>query len=71
MKQNQTKRLLSYLQKGKVINRLDALLKLGIFELSARICEIEKLGVNIHKERKKVTNRFGEEFTIVHYSIEV
>jgi hypothetical protein len=65
---NQTERLLTHLQTAPV-TRLSALIDLGIFELSARIGELEKQGHKFNKPRIKVTNRFGESVTVVEYSL--
>lgn len=66
----QAGRLLEHLQSGKVINRLSALIELGIFELSARVIDLESHGFKIHKERKTVTNRFDEKTSVTEYSLE-
>ena len=41
---SQANRLLEWLQSGKSITRLEALVELGIFELSARIIDLEGEG---------------------------
>lgn len=66
----QTGRLLSHLEAGKTVNRLSALTDLGIFELSARVIDLEHEGYRLHKERKPITNRFGETARVVEYSLE-
>jgi hypothetical protein len=65
---NQTERLLTHLQTAPV-TRLSALIDLGIFELSARIIDLERQGYKFNKPRIKVTNRFGESVTVVEYSL--
>ena len=65
----QVQRLKQALDNGAKITRLDALIDLGIFELSARIGELEKMGHKFTKQRIKVTNRFGESVTVVEYSL--
>ncbi len=65
----QTERLKEALTSGHKITRLSALVDLGIFELSARIGELEKQGHKFNKPRIKVTNRFGESVTVVEYSL--
>jgi hypothetical protein len=65
----QTERLKEALTSGHKITRLTALVDLGIFELSARIGELEKQGHKFNKPRIKVTNRFGESVTVVEYSL--
>jgi hypothetical protein len=66
----QVNRLLEHLQNGRSIDRISSFRKLGIFELSARICDLEKLGHKIVKTRKKIRNRFEEEVTVVEYKLE-
>lgn len=67
----QAGRLLEHLEAGKSINRLSALIELGIFELSARIIDLESHGFKINKERKTVTNRFNEKTSVTEYSLEM
>ena len=70
MKPNtQAGRLLNHLEQGKTINRLEALIELAIFELSARIIDLEMAGFIIKKERKSVFNRFGEKTNVTEYSL--
>lgn len=66
---SQRDRLLSYLQSGNKITRLDAFNQLGIVELSARIIDLQKDGFEIQKEWITVTNRFKEKVRVVRYSI--
>lgn len=68
MKTTQKQRLQNHLDSGQSINRLSALLDLGIFELSARIVSLEKDGYPIHKDRTTITNRFGEKVSVMVYS---
>jgi hypothetical protein len=65
----QAGRLLEHLTSGKSINRLSALVELGIFELSARIIDLETHGFKVNKERKTVTNRFNEKTSVTEYSM--
>lgn len=67
----QAGRLLEHLEAGKSINRLSALLDLGIFELSARVIDIENHGYTVNKERKTVTNRFNEKTSVTEYSLQL
>lgn len=67
----QAGRLLEHLNSGKSINRLSALVELGIFELSARIIDLETHGFKVNKERKTVTNRFNEKTSVTEYSMEM
>ena len=66
---SQRERLLDHLQSGDTIDRLRALTELGIFELSARIIDLEEQGFNIDKKRKTVANRWGEKIRVVEYRL--
>lgn len=66
---NQAKRLLNHFMEGKTIDRLRALNELAIFELSARLIDLQHAGYTFEKERKRVSNRFGEKCTVVEYSL--
>lgn len=63
----QAERLLEHLQSGKSITRLSALTELGIFELSARVIDIESRGHVIQRKPIKITNRFGETCRVMEY----
>ena len=68
MKTTQKQRLKKHLDSGQSINRLSALLDLGIFELASRIGELEKDTYPIDKDRTTITNRFGEKVSVMVYS---
>lgn len=65
--ETQKKRLMEYLDKGYPVTRLNAAVELGIFELSARIGELEKLDYPIVKRWVTVKNRFGERVRVMQY----
>jgi hypothetical protein len=65
----QAGRLLAHLESGRSIDRLSALVDLGIFELSARLIELERAGYILNKIPKKITNRFGESARVIEYSL--
>ena len=65
----QASRLLDHLKTGAAIHRLSALVDLGIFELSARIIDLQNSGHSINKTRKQIINRFGEKASVVEYSL--
>lgn len=65
----QASRLLEHMRQGKAIDRLSALVDLGVFELSARIIDLQNAGHSINKKRKQITNRFGEKASVVEYSL--
>lgn len=60
----QQERILSYLQEGKVLTRLNAWDQLGILEAPARISELRSKGYSIISKRKSVLNRYGEKVWI-------
>ena len=62
-------RLLDALIDGMKITRLSALTELGIFELSARIKDLEDIGHTIHRKTITVTNRWGEQTRVKEYWI--
>jgi hypothetical protein len=64
---SQKTRLLDHLNSGKTINRLTALVDLGIFELSARIIDLERSGFTINRKKTKITNRWGEPINVTVY----
>lgn len=66
----QAQRLLAHLQSGKEITRLTALSDLGIFELSARVIDLEHAGYVIPRDRIQVENRFGEKISVARYWME-
>lgn len=67
----QANRILEHLKQGKSIDRLSALVDLGIFELSARIIDLKNAGYEINKEPKHIFNRFGEKARVIEYSLKV
>lgn len=65
----QAGRLLQHLQSGQKVDRLSALVDLGIFELAARIWQLEANGYKIKKEKKTIKNQFNEKQRVVEYSL--
>lgn len=63
----QKNRLREFLDSGRSVTRLSAFNELGIVELSARICNLERDGYIVSKERIKVVNRFNETVTVMKY----
>lgn len=68
--ESQKKRLMAFFKTGQKITSLEALNDLGILQLSARLCELENIGVPISRERLQVVNRYGEQIRIKRYWIE-
>lgn len=68
--ESQKKRLMAFFRTGQKITSLEALNDLGIYRLSARLSELENIGVPISRERLQVVNRYGEQIRIKRYWIE-
>jgi len=66
---NQNERLLNYLKINKKINPLQAWESLGIYRLSARVCDLRKLGWNIKSKSKEVLNKFNETCYVAEYEL--
>ena len=64
----QCERIIQYIKENGSLDRLQAFTELGIFELSARICKLEKQGYSFTKVRKTAKNRYGDTFSYVKYS---
>lgn len=63
----QATRLKEHLEGGRTVTRLSALTELGIFELSARVIDLEGVGMTIDRRRITVRNRWGEKCKVVEY----
>lgn len=68
MTQNQ--RVLDYMRDNPGITPLEAMGKLGIYRLSARISDLRREGHSINSTRVTVKNRFGEKCSVAFYSLE-
>lgn len=66
----QKQRLMQWFRNGFKITSLQALEELGILQLSARLCELENIGVPISRERIQVVNRYGQDVRVMRYWIE-
>jgi hypothetical protein len=63
----QLNRLQTFLDTGQRIHRLTALSELGIFELSARIGELDDIGYKTDKRWIPVINREGKRVKVMEY----
>jgi len=68
--ETQKKRLMEFFKTGQKITSLEALKDLGIYRLSARMSEMENVGIPISRERIQVTNRYGQEVRVKRYWVE-
>ena len=66
---SQRQRIVNYMREHGSINRLESCTELFIFELSARITELESKNWIFEKSWKSVKNRYGETKTFVEYRI--
>ena len=66
---SQQDRILSHLQSGKTLTRLESWSELGVLECPARISELRARGFPIRTEIKVVINRFGEKVRIAEWSL--
>lgn len=66
----QKQRLMQWFRNGLKITSLQALDELGILQLSARLCELENIGVPISRERIQIVNRYGQDVRVMRYWIE-
>ena len=67
MTSTQANRLLSWLEKGKAINRIHAYDRLGILNLNARVSDLIKEGYKIRRKKIRIINRFGETTNITEF----
>lgn len=65
----QKEQIVKYMKEHGSITRLDSSCKLFIFELSARIVELEKMGWVFNKARESRKNKYGQTKTFTRYSI--
>ena len=66
----QTEAVLDYLERHGSITPLEAMNKLGIMRLGARIYDLKESGVKIITERVSEKNRFGELVSFARYRLE-
>ena len=66
----QRERILIYIKDFGSITRIEAFFDLGIFELPARICELEKEGYKFKKTQHTTKNRYGEKIRFTRYRLE-
>lgn len=69
-KRTQNDRLLTYLKINRSITQLEAMERLGIMRLGARILDLRRRGHAIRSERLTVIDRFGAESHPARYHYE-
>ena len=65
----QREQIVNYMRQNGSITRLDSSCKLFIFELSARIIELERKGWLFNKTRESHKNSYGQTKHFTRYSI--
>ena len=68
-KPTQNWRIINYILEKGSITGLEASQFLGVQRLSARICDLKRLGYPITDEWVKVNNRWGETCNVKRYSL--
>lgn len=63
----QTEMILKYLEENDDISAYEAVIELGITQLSARICDLQKDGYKFSKTPTKGRNRYGEKVRFIRY----
>lgn len=69
MQMNQRQRIMQYLNEEGSITRAEAFSELGIVELPARICELERMGFEFGKEIVHKKNRYGDPIRFTKYTL--
>ncbi len=66
----QCDRVIDYINKFGSITSRDAVIDLGIMELPARICDLQRKGYTFKKRSESSKNRFGEKVHYIRYSLD-
>ena len=65
----QKERLLRWFNDNGSITRAEAFTELGIVEMPARICELERMGYEFARETILKKNRYGENVCFTKYTL--
>lgn len=65
----QNERVLRHLQDYGSISSMEAVQEYGIMRLAARISDLKKAGIPIHREMVARKNRYGESTSYARYSL--
>lgn len=65
----QRQRVINYIKDFGSITRAEAFNELGIVELAARICELERMGYKFEKIKIYSKNRYGETIHFTKYTL--
>lgn len=64
----QTDRILQYIDEFGSISSMEAFADLGITRLSARIFDLEDMGIRFNRKQEAVVNRYGDKVYYTRYS---
>lgn len=65
----QSERIIRYLEDFGSITAYEAVRELGITQLSARICELQRMGYKFDKKMEFSRNRYNEKTHYIRYSL--
>ena len=65
----QKERLLRWFKDNGIITRAEAFTELGIVEMPARICELERMGYEFDRETIFKKNRYGDNVFFTKYTL--
>lgn len=68
---SQNELLMAYLAQGHEVTQIDAINKLGIGRLAARVFEIKRKGFPVVVEMRKIKKANGEDARIAVYSMKI
>lgn len=66
----QKEMIIQWFSEHETLDRLQAFTELGIFELSARICDLKRNGYTFTSNKKSKLNKYGNSFTYSEYRME-
>ena len=61
--------VLRFIKDNGSITRSDAAFNLGIYELSARICELKQMGYRFETVTETARNKYGKKISYTRYSL--
>ena len=61
--------ILLWFKENSTLNRAISAFELGIFELAARICELEQQGYRFERKSVKLRNRYNKPYSCTEYKL--
>lgn len=65
----QRERIIRWFEDHDSLTRAEAFTELGIVEMPARICELERMGYQFGRETVFTKNRYGEKVNFTKYTL--